>query len=225
MPTGPASSGGSAPSTAASSTPGWRCTSSRSRPRSSRRGCADQARPAPQPSTAFLERGQQIFLGSACEYCHTIAGTNAIGHDRARPDAHREPPLDRRGDAPEQRRRPRRLDPRPAALQAGQQDAGDRAHRRGASAPARLPREPALIAEAPLAAARALLGRARGLRRRARRPSTTSESASATSSRQASSSRSAASRRSSCASSSRGRTNRFSRRSSTTSCSRCTGSR
>ena len=39
----------------------------------------DQARPAPQPSTAFLERGQQIFLGSACEYCHTIAGTNASG--------------------------------------------------------------------------------------------------------------------------------------------------
>ena len=28
---------------------------------------------------AALERGQQIFLGSACEYCHTIAGTNASG--------------------------------------------------------------------------------------------------------------------------------------------------
>ena len=38
-----------------------------------------QAGPAAQPSTEYLERGQQIFLGSACEYCHTIAGTNATG--------------------------------------------------------------------------------------------------------------------------------------------------
>ena len=67
------------PSTAASSTPGWRCTSSRSRGPRSRRGCRPKQSPAPQPSTAYLERGQQIFLGSACEYCHTIAGTNATG--------------------------------------------------------------------------------------------------------------------------------------------------
>jgi cytochrome c oxidase subunit II len=40
---------------------------------------AEQARPAPQPATDELARGQQIFLGSACEYCHRIAGTNASG--------------------------------------------------------------------------------------------------------------------------------------------------
>jgi len=40
---------------------------------------AAQARPEPPPATPALERGQQIFLGSACEYCHTIAGTNASG--------------------------------------------------------------------------------------------------------------------------------------------------
>lgn len=40
---------------------------------------AAQAAPPPAPTTATLERGQQIFLGSACEYCHRIAGTNATG--------------------------------------------------------------------------------------------------------------------------------------------------
>jgi cytochrome c oxidase subunit II len=37
------------------------------------------AAPAPPPATAELERGQQVLLGSACEYCHRIAGTNASG--------------------------------------------------------------------------------------------------------------------------------------------------
>jgi cytochrome c oxidase subunit 2 len=37
------------------------------------------ATPAPQPPDADLERGQQVLLGSACEYCHRIAGTNASG--------------------------------------------------------------------------------------------------------------------------------------------------
>ena len=163
--TGPASSGGSAPSSAASSTPGWRCTWSRSH-RAQFDGVVaqTQARPAPQPSTAFLERGQQIFLGSACEYCHTIAGTNAIGHDRARSDAHREPPLDRRGDAPEQRR---------ATSPAGSsiRSTSSRTTR------CRRPRSPApsfshcwptsracVDGRGAAAAARALLGRARGLR-------------------------------------------------------------
>jgi cytochrome c oxidase subunit 2 len=43
------------------------------------RWLAAQAVPPPQPANATLERGQQVFLGSACEYCHTIAGTNASG--------------------------------------------------------------------------------------------------------------------------------------------------
>ncbi len=38
-----------------------------------------QAAPAPTPSTPELERGQQVLLGSACVYCHRIAGTNATG--------------------------------------------------------------------------------------------------------------------------------------------------
>lgn len=40
---------------------------------------ADESRPTTVPVSAELERGQQIFLGSDCEYCHRIAGTNASG--------------------------------------------------------------------------------------------------------------------------------------------------
>jgi cytochrome c oxidase subunit II len=43
-----------------------------------------EARPPPRPTTVTTERGQQVFLGSACVYCHTIAGTNASG--RVGPD-------------------------------------------------------------------------------------------------------------------------------------------
>lgn len=38
-----------------------------------------QSRPAPDPANSTLREGQQIFLGSACVYCHTIRGTNASG--------------------------------------------------------------------------------------------------------------------------------------------------
>jgi cytochrome c oxidase subunit 2 len=38
-----------------------------------------QAKPARPPPTPVLEQGEQVFLGSACVYCHTIAGTNASG--------------------------------------------------------------------------------------------------------------------------------------------------
>src|SRR5581483_8849674 len=40
-----------------------------------------QRRPAApvDPKDATLLRGEQVFLGSACVYCHTIAGTNASG--------------------------------------------------------------------------------------------------------------------------------------------------
>jgi len=40
---------------------------------------ATQAKPARPPPNAALENGQQVFLGSGCVYCHTIAGTNASG--------------------------------------------------------------------------------------------------------------------------------------------------
>jgi cytochrome c oxidase subunit 2 len=40
---------------------------------------AQEGEPAPDPETPELERGQQLFLSSACVYCHTIAGTNATG--------------------------------------------------------------------------------------------------------------------------------------------------
>jgi cytochrome c oxidase subunit 2 len=40
---------------------------------------ARQQRPPPAPSTESQERGLQTFLGSACVYCHRIAGTNASG--------------------------------------------------------------------------------------------------------------------------------------------------
>jgi cytochrome c oxidase subunit 2 len=36
-----------------------------------------QRQPAPAPADELALRGQQIFLGSACVYCHAVAGTNA----------------------------------------------------------------------------------------------------------------------------------------------------
>jgi cytochrome c oxidase subunit II len=38
---------------------------------------ARQQQPAATPSDPVLLRGQQLFLGSACVYCHAISGTNA----------------------------------------------------------------------------------------------------------------------------------------------------
>jgi cytochrome c oxidase subunit 2 len=38
---------------------------------------ARQKQPAAQPSDPTLLRGQQVFLGSACVYCHAVGGTNA----------------------------------------------------------------------------------------------------------------------------------------------------
>jgi cytochrome c oxidase subunit 2 len=40
---------------------------------------SDQAQAALPPVTAAAESGQQVFLGSACVYCHTVRGTNATG--------------------------------------------------------------------------------------------------------------------------------------------------
>ena len=38
-----------------------------------------QAAPAREPQTSSQIEGQQVLLGSACVYCHRIAGTNASG--------------------------------------------------------------------------------------------------------------------------------------------------
>lgn len=38
-----------------------------------------QRQPAPEPTDDFVRRGQQVFLGSSCVYCHTVRGTNATG--------------------------------------------------------------------------------------------------------------------------------------------------
>jgi cytochrome c oxidase subunit 2 len=38
-----------------------------------------QSKPARPPPSTALEHGLQVFLGSGCVYCHTIAGTNASG--------------------------------------------------------------------------------------------------------------------------------------------------
>jgi cytochrome c oxidase subunit 2 len=40
---------------------------------------AKQQRDAPVPQDELTLRGQQIFLGSACVYCHTVRGTSASG--------------------------------------------------------------------------------------------------------------------------------------------------
>ena len=40
---------------------------------------ADQQKPAEQPADATTLNGQQIFLGSACVYCHAVKGTSASG--------------------------------------------------------------------------------------------------------------------------------------------------
>lgn len=39
-----------------------------------------ERRPAPAPTAENIRRGQQVFLGSACVYCHTVRGTNATGN-------------------------------------------------------------------------------------------------------------------------------------------------
>ncbi len=44
----------------------------------------DQAQPAPLPQEGPAAEGLEVFLGSACVYCHTVRGTNASG--RAGPD-------------------------------------------------------------------------------------------------------------------------------------------
>lgn len=38
-----------------------------------------QQQAAPEPEDDLTRRGQQIFLGAACVYCHTIRGTSATG--------------------------------------------------------------------------------------------------------------------------------------------------
>ena len=40
---------------------------------------AQQQQSAPVPQDEITLRGQQIFLGSACVYCHTVSGTSASG--------------------------------------------------------------------------------------------------------------------------------------------------
>jgi cytochrome c oxidase subunit II len=40
---------------------------------------AQQQQPAPEPQDDLTRRGQQIFLGAACVYCHAIRGTSASG--------------------------------------------------------------------------------------------------------------------------------------------------
>ena len=45
---------------------------------------AAQAQDPPVPADAAARQGQQVLLGSACVYCHTIRGTNATG--RVGPD-------------------------------------------------------------------------------------------------------------------------------------------
>lgn len=40
---------------------------------------AHQQQEAPIPQDELTQRGQQIFMGSACVYCHTIRGTSASG--------------------------------------------------------------------------------------------------------------------------------------------------
>lgn len=39
----------------------------------------NQRRPAREPENALTRHGQQVFLGSACVYCHTVRGTPASG--------------------------------------------------------------------------------------------------------------------------------------------------
>ena len=43
------------------------------------RWVAQQQRPAAQPDTPLEREGLEVFLSSACVYCHTIEGTNATG--------------------------------------------------------------------------------------------------------------------------------------------------
>ena len=188
--------------------------------RVARRADAARAAAARPP---MLERGQQIFLGSACEYCHTIAGTNASG--TIGPDlTHLASRLSiGAGDDPEHRGLSRGLDPRSAARQAGQQHAR-RPHLSGAGAAsaARLSGEPALMAASSVERLRARVGGAGRPRRRARDRRPQADRHSLPASPRLSSSCSAASRRCDARPARPARTSSCSRPRRTTSSSRCT---
>ncbi len=44
-----------------------------------RRWLANEAKPAPAPTSAEAKKGEQVFLNGPCQSCHTIRGTDAIG--------------------------------------------------------------------------------------------------------------------------------------------------
>src|SRR5581483_650702 len=109
-----------------------------------------------------LARARGADPGPAHDACRAArpAGVPRLGvrllpprrrHERergggARPDARRLAALARRGDDSQHEGLPRRLDPRPAAREAGEPDAGHEPERRPAAGPARLPGDAALMA-------------------------------------------------------------------------------
>ena len=76
----PASIAASAPSSAACSTPIWRCWSSPSRPTRSSAGATHSSRrPRPPDTRRSKRRAARLSAGKACAACHTVRGTAAAG--------------------------------------------------------------------------------------------------------------------------------------------------
>ena len=104
-PTGPASTAASAPSSAASSMRGWRCTWWRKPPDDFDAWLAAQAQPARRPRDAApRSAAAQVFLAQRCDACHTVRGVGRRQPARARPHARRQPPAPRRRHAAATRR-------------------------------------------------------------------------------------------------------------------------
>ena len=89
----------SAPSSAASSTRGWRCTSSSTAGDEFERWLRAQAAPAAAPRGAAAERGRAVFEAQRCAACHAVRGLFDGGTRRPRPDARRQPRVPRRRHA------------------------------------------------------------------------------------------------------------------------------
>ncbi len=223
--TQPAPSGASAPSSAGSSTRTWRFVVVAEPPRGVRALARAQSKPAPPPADATLERGQQVFLGSACVVLPHDRGDERERQGRPRPHAPRQPRLRRRRRrSPNTPRQPRRLDPRSAAREARQPHAGHRPERRRSCKTFSTTWRACDDGDRRRRrAAAALVGGADAGSSRGSRPSTTSGSACATASRPRvfflAGGVEAAVMRAQLAS----RTSTCSRPRRTTSCSRCTG--
>ena len=139
---GPGAIAASARSSAACSMPTWRSGWWRNRRSKFKRGCEHQLQPAVEPADPTKQRGQQVFLNSACVLCHAIQrhdGGGQVGPDLTHFGSRM---THRRRHTAQHQRQSRRLDRRSAKHQAGQPHGHRAAAAGGHAAADRLSGEP-----------------------------------------------------------------------------------